>query len=167
MSMMRFTSHRTFWIALFSIFMMLMSSIVSSAPLMTFQMLSDGAIPTLEAVTGQDDREPNHRSTDHHHEAPCSAAMMATHHAESPSVPAHPAASSSNTASNAQHAMANCNDSQDMPHNCCSAACISVFAFLPRLKQSIVRQAQLVPFTPDVIAMVPAHPQSLYRPPIA
>lgn len=99
---MRFSSVRIFWIALISLFAMLSSSIASSAPLMTWPMIS--------ASTYQSEAE-----------APFGCVMMDASKISPTMQMNH---TSMEISSN------HCTSDSPTIHNCCSAACVSVLALL-------------------------------------
>lgn len=141
---MRFSSVRIFWISIISIFAMLTSGIVSSAPLMTFQMLS--AVQPQSTVQSQitmtSDCGMSVKVVDPH------AIHSVTH--QSAKTPAN-----------------HCATDAPSIHNCCTAACASVFAFLPQTSYSLPAQYQLALIPYESAKSVVQRQQSLYRPPIA
>ncbi|GHZ71454.1 hypothetical protein VCSRO127_1197 [Vibrio cholerae] len=136
---MRLSPVRIFWISIISMFAMLSSSFASSAPLMTLQMIS--------ASTHQSKAE-----------APSGCVMMDSSQM-SHSMPM----SHSSMEEGSNHCMS------DAPsiHNCCTAACVSVFAFLPQTTYSLPAQYQLALIPYESAKSVVQRQQSLYRPPIA
>ncbi|HFG1892712.1 TPA: hypothetical protein ACGF6R_001396 [Vibrio cholerae] len=118
---------------------MLSSSIASSAPLMTWPMIS--------ASTYQSEAE-----------APFGCVMVDASKI-SPTMPM----SHSSMEESSNHCMS------DAPsiHNCCTAACVSVFAFLPQTAYSLPAQYQLALIPYESTKSVIQRQQSLYRPPIA
>lgn len=136
---MRLSPLRIFWISIISMFAMLSSSIASSAPLMTWQMISVSV----------------HQSKA---EAPSGCVMMDSSQM-SHSMPM----SHSSMEEGSNHCMS------DAPsiHNFCTAACVSVFAFLPQTTYSLPAQYQLALIPYESAKSVVQRQQSLYRPPIA
>lgn len=134
---MRLSSVRIFWISLISIFAMLSSSIASSAPLMTLQMAS---------------------ASIHQSEVPSGCVMM-----DSSQMFHSMRMDHASVQENSSHCMS------DAPpiHNCCTAACVSVFAFLPQTSYSLPAQYQLALIPYESAKSVVQRQQSLYRPPIA
>ncbi|AMG02012.1 hypothetical protein AL543_03010 [Vibrio mimicus] len=138
---MRLSPLRIFWISIISMFAMLSSSFASSAPLMTWQMIS--------ASTHQSEPEA---------EAPSGCVMM-----DSSQMPHSMPMSHSSMEESSNHCMS------DAPsiHNCCTAACVSVFAFLPQTAYSLPAQYQLALIPYESAKSLVQRQQSLYRPPIA
>lgn len=134
---MRLSPIRIFWISIISMFAMLSSSIASSAPLMALQMIS---------------------ASSHQSEVP-SGCVMVDSNQLSHSMPM----SHSSMEESSNHCMS------DAPsiHNCCTAACVSVFAFLPQTSYSLPAQYQLALIPYESAKSVVQRQQSLYRPPIA
>lgn len=136
---MRFSSVRIFWIALISLFAMLSSSIASSAPLMTWPMIS--------ASTYQSEAE-----------APSGCVMMDASKMSPTMQMNH---TSMEISSN------HCTSDSPTIHNCCSAACVSVLALLPQTTYSLPTEHQLALIPCESTKSVIKRQQSLYRPPIA
>ncbi len=134
---MRLSPIRIFWISIISMFAMLSSSIASSAPLMALQMIS---------------------ASSHQSEVP-SGCVMVDSNQLSHSMPMD----NSSMQENSSHCMS------DAPsiHNCCTAACVSVFAFLPQTAYNLPAQYQLALIPYESAKSVVQRQQSLYRPPIA
>ncbi|MGR3020721.1 putative secreted protein [Vibrio vulnificus] len=134
---MRFSSLRIFWISFISMFAMLSSSFASSAPLMTFQMLNASSIQT--DVTSA-----------------CSMTMdeMSSHAMYMPP-------------SSEKNSHSPCMNDDLAIHSCCTAACVSVFAFLPQSSYSLQAHYQLASIPHESSTLVIQRQQSLYRPPIA
>ncbi|MEI2564580.1 hypothetical protein V7T16_12825 [Vibrio metoecus] len=134
---MRLSPIRIFWISIISMFAMLNSSIASSAPLMALQMIS---------------------ASSHQSEVP-SGCVMVDSNQLSHSMPMD----NSSMQENSSHCMS------DAPsiHNCCTAACVSVFAFLPQTAYNLPAQYQLALIAYESAKSVVQRQQSLYRPPIA
>ncbi|EPF2929469.1 hypothetical protein ACSL9C_002344 [Vibrio navarrensis] len=141
---MRFSSVRIFWISIISIFAMLTSGIVSSAPLMTFQMLS--AVQSQSTVQSQitmtSDCGMSVKVVDPHaiHSVSHQSAKTPTNH---------------------------CTTDAPSIHNCCTAACASVFAFLPQTAHSLPVSYHMALIPRESTAWSIERQQSLYRPPIA
>ncbi|WP_308852264.1 hypothetical protein, partial [Vibrio vulnificus] len=115
---MRFSSLRIFWISFISMFAMLSSSFASSAPLMTFQMLS--TVQSQSTMTS---------------DCGMSVKVVDPHAMHSGS---HQSASSQAESNQAVKTPANhCATDAPSIHNCCTAACVSVFAFLPQTAHSL------------------------------
>lgn len=138
---MRLSPIRIFWISIISMFAMLSSSFASSAPLMTWQMIS--------ASTHQSEPEAD---------SPSGCVMM-----DSSQMSHTMPMGNSSMQENSSHCMS------DAPsiHNCCTAACVSVFAFLPQTSYSLPAQYQLALIPYESAKSVVQRQQSLYRPPIA
>ncbi|ENM5813962.1 hypothetical protein V4V51_001421 [Vibrio mimicus] len=138
---MRLSPLRIFWISIISMFAMLSSSFASSAPLMTLQMIS--------ASTHQSESEA---------EAPSGCVMMDSSQM-SHSMPM--------SYSSMEESSSHCMSDAPSIHNCCTAACVSVFAFLPQTAYSLPAQYQLALIPYESAKSVVQRQQSLYRPPIA
>ncbi len=136
---MRFSSVRIFWIALISLFAMLSSNIASSAPLMTWPMIS--------ASTYQSEAE-----------APSGCVMMDASKMSPTMQMNH---TSMEISSN------HCTSDSPTIHNCCSAACVSVLALLSQTTYSLPTEYQLALIPYESTKSVIQRQQSLYRPPIA
>nr|WP_165387790.1 hypothetical protein [Vibrio vulnificus] len=134
---MRFSSLRIFWISFISMFAMLSSSFASSAPLMTFQMLNASSIQTDVASA-------------------CSMTMdeMSSHAMHMPP-------------SSEKNSHPPCMNDDLAIHSCCTAACVSVFAFLPQSSYSLQAHYQLALIPHESSTLAIQREQSLYRPPIA
>lgn len=133
----------TIWFSVLMVVVLITSSMVSSAPLMTINMAN---IQSTEQVP----------SSEMHNGSPCHEGNLVTlHHADS---------SRGVEASSA----VNCIDmAMDGVHSCCSAMCAAAFAFLPLGGTPLVPHADLLlihsePFTSSITVS-----RSLYRPPIA
>ncbi|HDY7902405.1 TPA: hypothetical protein RQK50_000573 [Vibrio vulnificus] len=145
---MRFSSLRIFWISFISMFAMLSSSFASSAPLMTFQMLSTvQSQSTMTSGCGM------------------SVKVVDPHALHSGS---HQSASSQAESNQAVKTPANhCATDAPSIHNCCTAACVSVFAFLPQTAHSLPVSYHMALIPRESTAWSIERQQSLYRPPIA
>ncbi|ENM5758508.1 hypothetical protein KW764_000368 [Vibrio mimicus] len=138
---MRLSPLRIFWISIISMFAMLSSSFASSAPLMTLQMIS--------ASTHQSEPEA---------EAPSGCVMMDSSQMSHSMPMSH---------SSMEESSSHCMSDAPSIHNCCTAACVSVFAFLPQTAYSLPAQYQLALIPYESAKSVVQRQQSLYRPPIA
>jgi len=131
---MRLSTYRIVWISLLSMLALLSSELVSSAPLMTFQMASQA--------------QPANAAVDH-----CSAqsAVIAANdgHSASHDIPS-----------------VSCEADPDKMHNCCSAACVSVFAYFPPANQIVNARTHLALIPLERQGNSIERPRSLYRPPI-
>ncbi|HDZ3745315.1 TPA: hypothetical protein RSW77_002797 [Vibrio cholerae] len=136
---MRLSPVRIFWISIISMFAMLSSSFASSAPLMTLQMIS--------AFTHQSEAE-----------APSDCVMMDSSQMSHSMPMSH---------SSMEESSSHCMSDAPSIHNCCTAACVSVFAFLPQTAYSLPAQYQLALIPYESAKSVVQRQQSLYRPPIA
>ncbi|EGR4332564.1 hypothetical protein D6V12_15915 [Vibrio cholerae] len=136
---MRLSPLRIFWISIISMFAMLSSSFASSAPLMTWQMIS--------ASTHQSEAE-----------APSDCVMMDSSQMSHTMPMSH---------SSMEESSSHCMSDAPSIHNCCTAACVSVFAFLPQTAYSLPAQYQLALIPYESAKSVVQRQQSLYRPPIA
>lgn len=140
---MRLSPLRIFWISIISMFAMLSSSFASSAPLMTLQMIS--------ASTYQSESEAEV-------EAPSGCVMMDSSQMSHTMPMSH---------SSMEESSSHCMSDAPSIHNCCTAACVSVFAFLPQTAYSLPAQYQLALIPYESAKSVVQRQQSLYRPPIA
>lgn len=140
---MRLSPLRIFWISIISMFAMLSSSFASSAPLMTWQMIS--------ASTHQSESEAEA-------EAPSGCVMMDSSQMSHAMPMSH---------SSMEESSSHCMSDAPSIHNCCTAACVSVFAFLPQTAYSLPAQYQLALIPYESAKSVVQRQQSLYRPPIA
>ncbi|EIR1601250.1 hypothetical protein NMR69_003174 [Vibrio cholerae] len=140
---MRLSPVRIFWISIISMFAMLSSSFASSAPLMTLQMIS--------ASTHQSEPEAEA-------EAPSGCVMMDSSQMSHTMPMSH---------SSMEESSSHCMSDAPSIHNCCTAACVSVFAFLPQTAYSLSAQYQLALIPYESAKSVVQRQQSLYRPPIA
>ncbi|ENM5778326.1 hypothetical protein NTH33_002010 [Vibrio mimicus] len=136
---MRLSPLRIFWISIISMFAMLSSSFASSAPLMTWQMIS--------ASTHQSESE-----------APSGCVMMDSSQMSHSMPMSH---------SSMEESSSHCMSDAPSIHNCCTAACVSVFAFLPQTAYSLPAQYQLALIPYESAKSLVQRQQSLYRPPIA
>ncbi|WP_260847713.1 hypothetical protein [Vibrio cholerae] len=118
---------------------MLTSSIASSAPLMTWQIIS--------ASTHQSEAE-----------APSGCVMMDSSQMSHSMPMSH---------SSMEESSSHCMSDAPSIHNCCTAACVSVFAFLPQTAYSLPTEHQLALIPYESAKSVVQRQQSLYRPPIA
>lgn len=141
---MRFSSLRIFWISFISMFAMLSSSFASSAPLMTFQMLS--AVHSQSTVQFQSTMASD-----------CGMSVK--------EVDPHAMHSGSHQA--AKTPINHCATDAPSIHNCCTAACVSVFAFLPQTAHSLPVSHHIALIPRESTACSIERQQSLYRPPIA
>ncbi|EPX4140827.1 hypothetical protein ACW0FS_000423 [Vibrio vulnificus] len=145
---MRFSSLRIFWISFISMFAMLSSSFASSAPLMTFQMLS--TVQSQSTMTS---------------DCGMSVKVVDPHAMHSGS---HQSASSQAESNQAVKTPANhCATDAPSIHNCCTAACVSVFAFLPQTAHSLPVSYHMALIPRESTAWSIERQKSLYRPPIA
>ncbi len=145
---MRFSSLRIFWITFISMFAMLSSSFASSAPLMTFQMLS--AVQSQSTMTS---------------DCGMSVKVIDPHAMHSGS---HQSANSQAESNQAAKTPTNhCATDAPSIHNCCTAACVSVFAFLPQTAHSLPVSYHMALIPRESTAWSIERQQSLYRPPIA
>jgi hypothetical protein len=144
---MRLSSVRIIWITFVSTFTLLASSIVSSSPLMTFKMFQ---------LTSASE---SHQITVVAQLPDCLGSSLHTHmdHDVSP----HSSHSLSQSSSQP------CDSHSESPHNCCSATCINILAFLPSFKNTTHFASQLSPIDDFSWGERVHRPQSLYRPPIA
>ncbi|WP_413470506.1 hypothetical protein [Vibrio navarrensis] len=129
-------------------FAMLSSSFASSAPLMTFQMLS--AVQSQSTMTS--DCGMSVKMVAPH------AMHSGSHHSANYQAESHQAAK---TPTN------HCATDAPSIHNCCTAACVSVFAFLPQTAHASPVSYHMALIPRESTAWSIERQQSLYRPPIA
>ncbi|WP_064607582.1 hypothetical protein [Photobacterium sp. J15] len=162
---MRLSPVRTIWISVISIFAMLMSGFVASAPLMTFQMLSDSyAVAQTQASQAQDKTLSVHVKSSSGSSGSavihCGGLML-----QDKAHAMHDLAMPESVAP--EQTPVNCDSEQSTPHTCCSASCATVIAFLPPINTTISNQTQPVLIPIEKQGAIIERSQSLYRPPIA
>lgn len=130
---------RKIWISLFSILAMLMSSFVSSAPLMTFQMLSTTSA-SAESISDNHCGSMNTLQAHHTNYNDTSQSMT-------PDLP--------------------CDSDDNLAHNCCGTVCVTVFALFTPTAQNTYINSKLALIHSDSGGNAIYRQASLYRPPIA
>lgn len=148
---MRFSATRINWITLLSIFTLLTSSVVSSAPLMSFQMLD-----SINSISSSKSIQPRSSSQ----QGDCHPAINNDHAQMS-----HHSSSSDSylTQSESLH----CDSSAESMHNCCTATCVNVIAFIPNSNNDTNFKIRLSKMEALTLGKRVHRPHSLYRPPIA
>ena len=128
---------RKIWISLLSILAMLMSSFVSSAPIMTFQILSATSVESMnDSHCGSMSSVKAHHTLNDVGESNLTADLP-------------------------------CGSDDSMAHNCCGAVCATVFALFAPVEQNAYINSNLALIHPDSGGETIYRQASLYRPPIA
>lgn len=134
---MRLKPLHTIWLTLFSTLILLVSSVVNSAPLMSLEMMQSNTQMPAEML-----------GTEH----------CGSHNSMDMMMP---------MPSNSVVADMGCEDNSGMVHNCCTTACSFVFVSLPvpvEQPHPLANRASISLDTTDPVVQI-SH--SLYRPPIA
>ncbi|RJX72978.1 hypothetical protein DZ860_07450 [Vibrio sinensis] len=161
------------WLTLVTALTLLVSSVVSSAPLMTFQMIEANTKMTMSSHDDNNDElmHSSGHNDSSHHAMNQSMDPNQTHHAltRAPSnSPHHNSTSVENEiGSNNIDSMINCADGNNMSHNCCDATCTNVMAALSQARASHFQHTQLALMPLEGLTAETFEPSSLYRPPIA
>ncbi|WMN85177.1 hypothetical protein [Vibrio parahaemolyticus] len=138
---MRLKSLHTIWLTLCTTLILLVSSVVNSAPLMSIKMMSSGAMM------------PEHMTE----------MASANDHCGSPSMSMEMASSLS---SGSTEMPMSCVDGSGMTHNCCTASCSFVFVPLPAPVSQLSPLAYRASIASEITAPVVQVTHDLYRPPI-
>lgn len=139
---MHLKSLHTIWLTLFTVLVLLVSSVVNSAPMMNIQMMSNGmmnhnsSLPMTKMENNNDCGMPDMMD------------MSMMQHAE------------------VKEPNMDC-DSSGMVHTCCTAACTIVFVPLPIPASQASPAIYRATMTPEVTSPVVHVSRDLYRPPIA
>lgn len=148
---MRISPIRTIWVTTFSILAMLMSSLAFSAPLMTFQMLSQNQSTSTISCTSLSSEDFSNSSTPGHHLMHHSLAHDKTKHNEM----AH------------QDLSKDCGMDDDTVMNCCGASCPVSFAMIGCDSFNSAPLSRRAQWPLDSTIDLLYQTKSLYRPPIA
>ncbi|HHF2900025.1 hypothetical protein NDJ13_17105 [Vibrio alginolyticus] len=135
---MRLKTMHTIWLTLFTSLVLLVSSVVNSAPMMNMQMMSNNQMTQHPSMMDEQD---------------CDMPEMKDH------IMASPVEKNSSKI--------NCNGGSGMVHTCCTAACTIVFVPLPIPVNRTSPNVYRAPITPDVLSPIVHVSRDLYRPPIA
>ncbi|HCG8609049.1 hypothetical protein [Vibrio parahaemolyticus] len=140
---MRLKSLHTIWLTLCTTLILLVSSVVNSAPLMSIKMMSSGAMM------------PEHMTE----------MASANDHCGSPSMSMSMEMASSLSSDSTEMPMS-CVDGSGMIHNCCTASCSFVFVPLPASVSQLSPLAYRASIASEITAPVVQVTHDLYRPPI-
>ncbi|WP_394209246.1 hypothetical protein [Enterovibrio calviensis] len=151
---MRFSSFRTYWIAIISLLVMLTSGFASSASMMSMSV----HMMSSEQMSHATMSEEHHAASNTDSDQDClllepSADLHAQHRA-SPNPPS-------------ETEMLDCSSDPTMVHNCCTATCFSAVALISPNYQSEQHVTKLALIHLEQGVTLIARVQSLYRPPIA
>lgn len=135
---MRLKTMHTIWLTLFTSLVLLVSSVVNSAPMMNMQMMSNNQMNHHPSMNDEQD---------------CDMPEIKNHIMPSPA--------------DKNSSKMNCNGGSGMVHTCCTAACTIVFIPLPIPINSPMPVAYRATITPEVASPVVHVSRDLYRPPIA
>ncbi|EHV5555525.1 hypothetical protein K0W35_002166 [Vibrio parahaemolyticus] len=138
---MRLKALHTIWLTLCTTLILLVSSVVNSAPLMSLKMMSSDAMVSghMTEMASEND------------------------HCGSPSVGMEMASSLS---SDSAEITMSCVDGSGMIHNCCTASCSFVFVPLPAPVSQLSPLAYRASIASEITAPVVQVTHDLYRPPI-
>lgn len=138
---MRLKSLHTIWLTLCTTLILLVSSVVNSAPLMSLKMMSSDAMMSahMKEMASEND------------------------HCGSPSMSMEMASSLS---SDSAEITMSCVDGSGMIHNCCTASCSFVFVPLPVTDSQLSPLACRASIASEITAPVVQVTHDLYRPPI-
>ncbi|HHF3070885.1 TPA: hypothetical protein ACVOYM_004683 [Vibrio diabolicus] len=138
---MRLKSLHTIWLTLCTTLILLVSSVVNSAPLMSIKMMSSDVMMSAHMTEMASEND----------------------HCGSPSMSMEMASSLS---SNSVEMTMSCIDGSGMIHNCCTASCSFVFVPLPATDNQISPLACRASIASEITAPVVQVTHDLYRPPI-
>ncbi|WP_395354492.1 hypothetical protein ACHFJ9_07290 [Vibrio sp. D3] len=138
---MRLKSLHTIWLTLCTTLILLVSSVVNSAPLMSLKMMSSDAMMSAHMTEMASEND----------------------HCGSPSISMEMASSLS---SNSAEMTMSCVDGSGMIHNCCTASCSFVFVPLPVTDSQLSPLACRASIASEITAPVVQVTHDLYRPPI-
>ncbi|HHX8681277.1 hypothetical protein NB464_08340 [Vibrio diabolicus] len=138
---MRLKSLHTIWLTLCTTLILLVSSVVNSAPLMSIKMMSSDVMMSAHMTEMASEND----------------------HCGSPSMSMEMASSLS---SNSAEMTMSCIDGSGMIHNCCTASCSFVFVPLPATDNQISPLACRASIASEITAPVVQVTHDLYRPPI-
>ena len=138
---MRLKSLHTIWLTLCTTLILLVSSVVNSAPLMSIKMMSSDVMMSAHMTEMASEND----------------------HCGSPSMSMEMASSLS---SNSVEMTMSCIDGSGMIHNCCTASCSFVFVPLPATDNQLSPLACRASIASEITAPVVQVTHDLYRPPI-
>ncbi|MFH4572349.1 hypothetical protein WMQ62_01555 [Vibrio diabolicus] len=138
---MRLKSLHTIWLTLCTTLILLVSSVVNSAPLMSLKMMSSDAMVSAHMTEMASEND----------------------HCGSPSMSMEMASSLS---SDSAEITMSCVDGSGMIHNCCTASCSFVFVPLPVTDSQLSPLACRASIASEITAPVVQVTHDLYRPPI-
>ncbi len=138
---MRLKSLHTIWLTLCTTLILLVSSVVNSAPLMSLKMMSSDAMMSAHMTEMASEND----------------------HCGSPSMSMEMASSLS---SDSAEITMSCVDGSGMIHNCCTASCSFVFVPLPVTDSQLSPLACRASISSEITAPVVQVTHDLYRPPI-
>ncbi|HHX8315672.1 hypothetical protein [Vibrio antiquarius] len=138
---MRLKSLHTIWLTLCTTLILLVSSVVNSAPLMSLKMMSNDAMMSAHMTEMASEND----------------------HCGSPSMSMEMASSLS---SDSAEITMSCVDGSGMIHNCCTASCSFVFVPLPVTDSQLSPLACRASIASEITAPVVQVTHDLYRPPI-
>ncbi|MFH4732866.1 hypothetical protein ACPV4W_08130 [Vibrio diabolicus] len=138
---MRLKSLHTIWLTLCTTLILLVSSVVNSAPLMSLKMMSSDTVMSVHMTEMASEND----------------------HCGSPSMSMEMASSLS---SNSAEMTMSCVDGSGMIHNCCTASCSFVFVPLPVTDSQLSPLACRASIASEITAPVVQVTHDLYRPPI-
>ncbi|EOX4456074.1 hypothetical protein ACJ5M8_004885 [Vibrio antiquarius] len=138
---MRLKSLHTIWLTLCTTLILLVSSVVNSAPLMSLKMMSSDAMMSAHMTEMASEND----------------------HCGSPSMSIEMASSLS---SDSAEITMSCVDGSGMIHNCCTASCSFVFVPLPVTDSQLSPLACRASIASEITAPVVQVTHDLYRPPI-
>ncbi|HHF0552945.1 TPA: hypothetical protein ACPHT2_002591 [Vibrio antiquarius] len=138
---MRLKSLHTIWLTLCTTLILLVSSVVNSAPLMSLKMMSSDTVMSVHMTEMASEND----------------------HCGSPSMSMEMASSLS---SDSAEMTMSCIDGSGMIHNCCTASCSFVFVPLPVTDSQLSPLACRASIASEITAPVVQVTHDLYRPPI-
>ncbi|HHF3066332.1 TPA: hypothetical protein ACPJ09_003040 [Vibrio diabolicus] len=138
---MRLKSLHTIWLTLCTTLILLVSSVVNSAPLMSIKMMSSDVMMSAHMAEMASEND----------------------HCGSPSMSMEMASSLS---SDSVEMTMSCIDGSGMIHNCCTASCSFVFVPLPVTDSQLSPLACRASIASEITAPVVQVTHDLYRPPI-
>ncbi|MFH0232281.1 hypothetical protein ACGRPC_02015 [Vibrio diabolicus] len=138
---MRLKSLHTIWLTLCTTLILLVSSVVNSAPLMSIKMMSSDVMMSAHMTEMESEND----------------------HCGSPSMSMEMASSLS---SDSVEMTMSCIDGSGMIHNCCTASCSFVFVPLPVTDSQLSPLACRASIASEITAPVVQVTHDLYRPPI-
>ncbi|MCR9627513.1 MULTISPECIES: hypothetical protein [Vibrio diabolicus subgroup] len=138
---MRLKSLHTIWLTLCTTLILLVSSVVNSAPLMSLKMMSSDTVMSVHMTEMASEND----------------------HCGSPSMSMEMASSLS---SDSAEMTMSCVDGSGMIHNCCTASCSFVFVPLPVTDSQLSPLACRASIASEITAPVVQVTHDLYRPPI-